>query len=193
VNRFTACASTVTRGLAVCGLVAAALTGCSAGQQAQTSAMEPAVNGTSATVKNIALRDVRIQAIQTTDALRPGKSVDLLFVAVNQSPDANDTLLNITSEVGQISTTGPKAIPAGGALVVGAPDSEKASPMGETGATGTTKSSVTLAKAISNGLTYDFTFHFEKAGDITVPVPITAGVNAPRLEQPGPAEQGGAH
>ena len=194
MNRFTARASTVTSGLAIGGLVAAAaLTGCSAGQQAQTAAMEPGVNGTSRTVKNIALRDVQIRAVQTTDALRPGRTVDLLFVAVNQSPDVNDTLLNVTSDVGQVSVTGPKAVPAAAVLIVGTPESEHASPMGESGSAGSTKASVTLTKGISNGLTYDFTFRFDKAGEITVPVPISAGVNAPRLEQAGPAESGGGH
>ncbi|HOW95840.1 MAG TPA: hypothetical protein PLF91_15300, partial [Mycolicibacterium fallax] len=33
--------------------------------------------------------------------------------------------------------------------------------------------------ALPNGLTYDFTFTFDKGGDVTVAVPISAG-NAPR-------------
>ena len=41
--------------------------------------------------------------------------------------------------------------------------------------------SVALTKPIRNGLTYNFTFTFEKAGQKTLAVPISAG-NAPRQE-----------
>jgi hypothetical protein len=34
---------------------------------------------------------------------------------------------------------------------------------------------VTLNKPITNGLTYNFTFTFDKAGQVTVAVPISAG------------------
>lgn len=34
---------------------------------------------------------------------------------------------------------------------------------------------VTLAEPITNGLTYDFTFTFEKAGRATIAVPVAAG------------------
>ena len=38
------------------------------------------------------------------------------------------------------------------------------------------KATVTLAKPISNGLNYNFTFTFEKAGQASVTVPISAGL-----------------
>ena len=41
--------------------------------------------------------------------------------------------------------------------------------------------SVALTKPIRNGLTYEFTFKFEKAGEKTLAVPISAG-DAPRQE-----------
>ena len=57
-----------TSALAACGLAAAlALSGCSAGQVAQTATQEPAVNGTLATVGPIALRNVHLRAAQSTD------------------------------------------------------------------------------------------------------------------------------
>ena len=43
-------------------LIAAALSGCGAGQISQTATQEPAVNGNQATINNVALRNVRIQA-----------------------------------------------------------------------------------------------------------------------------------
>ena len=56
---------------AICVLIAAAaLGGCSAGQQSQTATMEPAVNGSLATLNNIALRNIRIRAEH-----RPRRSV----------------------------------------------------------------------------------------------------------------------
>lgn len=67
-------------------LVATVLTGCGAGQISQMATQEPAINGNKVTFNNVALRDIRIQAVQTGDYLRPGKNVDLVLVAVNQSP-----------------------------------------------------------------------------------------------------------
>ena len=49
-------------------------------------------------VNNVALRNVHIQATQTGDFLRPGGTVDLVLVAVNQSPDIADKLVGITTE-----------------------------------------------------------------------------------------------
>ena len=85
--------------VAACGLI---LTGCGAGQISQTADQEAAVNGTSATFENIALRNVHLQALQTSDYLQPGRSVELMFVAANTSPDTNDKLLSITSDVGSV-------------------------------------------------------------------------------------------
>jgi copper(I)-binding protein len=183
VNRFDRTASTIGRALAISCLVAAAalLTGCSAGQLSQTSAMEPAVNGVSAAIGNIALRDIRIVADQTSDALRPPKTADLRFVAINQSPDATDMLIGISSDVATVALTANAAIPPAGTLIVGSPEAE-AKPLAAEGAS-TAKATVSLTKPISNGLTYDFTFRFAKAGQTTVAVPISAGINAPRMQQ----------
>ena len=64
--------------LAAGGLVVAvALTGCGSGQLSQTASQESAVDGSQAVINNVALRNVRIQAAQTGDFLRPGATVDL--------------------------------------------------------------------------------------------------------------------
>ena len=97
MNRPTNRLFAASAGLAACAL---SLTGCSSGQLSQTADQESAVNGTTATVKNIALRNVHIQAVQTSDYLQPGRSVELIFVAVNTSPDTNDRLVGISSDVG---------------------------------------------------------------------------------------------
>ena len=44
-----------------------------------------------------------------------------MFLAVNDSPDRNDRLVGITSDIGKVSMTGNKELPANGMLVIGAP------------------------------------------------------------------------
>jgi hypothetical protein len=177
--------SAVTVGLTVVGLVAA-LTGCSAGQLSQTANQEPAVNGTKVTFNNVALRDVRIQSAEIGDYLRPGRTVDLVLVAVNESPDIADRLVGISSDIGAVTVTGDARLPAGGTLFVGTPNGQNAKALDMVEAADTAKATVVLAKPITNGLTYNFTFDFEKAGRASIPVPISAPV-APGEQTPGPA------
>jgi copper(I)-binding protein len=166
--------------LAASGLaVAVVLSGCGAGQISQTATQEPAVNGTSANIGEVALRNIHLRATQTTDYIQPGREVELLFQASNNSPDVNDKLVSITSDVGTVSLTGDAALPAGGALVVGAPDGQT-TPLESVEPTGAVEAMVALTKPITNGLTYDFTFEFEKAGKGTVAVPISAGETSRR-------------
>jgi copper(I)-binding protein len=183
--------------LAACGLAAAvvvagALSGCGAGQVSQTATQEPAVNGTSADVGAVALRNVHMRAEQVTDYVQPGSEVELLFQASNTSPDVTDKLVGVTSEVGTVAITGDTTLPAGGVLTVGAPDGQ-ITPLESVEAAEAAEAKVTLSKPITNGLTYDFTFKFEKAGEVTVDVPISAG-EAPRREGAGEeATEAGGH
>lgn len=62
------------------------------------------------------LRDIRIQAVQTSDFIQPGKAVDLVLVAVNQSPDVSDRLVGITSDIGSVTVAGDARLPASGML-----------------------------------------------------------------------------
>ncbi len=170
----------VTSGLAACGLVAAmAFTGCGSGQISQMTTQEPAINGTNASVGAIMLRNVHLRAEQESDAVEPGTEVELLFVAANNSPDTEDKLVSVTSEVGEVSLTGDGTVPAGGVLIVGTPDGQDE--VTEVEAADVETAEVTLTKPISNGLLYPFTFTFEKAGEIKVDVPISAG-DAPRRD-----------
>ena len=93
-------------------LAAVALSGCGAGQLAQTTSQEPAINGNSVNVNKVAVRDIRIQAVQTGDAIQPGHNVDLVAVAVNQSPDTPDRLVGITSDIGTVTLSGDGRLPA---------------------------------------------------------------------------------
>jgi len=75
--------------------------------------------------------------------------------------------------------TGDGAIPAGGALVVGGVDRPADGQAEAMGSARPFAAEVTLSKPIANGLTYNFTFGFEKAGKVTVAVPISAGEPVP--------------
>jgi hypothetical protein len=191
VNLFPTRASAFGGGLVACVMIAATLTGCSAGQQSQTAIQESAVNGASGGVGTIALRDVRIRAQITGAALQPGKSVDLLFVAVNQSDTDNDRLVGITSDIGPVtlSPVNPE-IPAARTLIVGKPDGVEADAMAALSTAVKANATVKLTKPLANALTYNFVFTFERAGQVAIGVPVTAGDAAPRAEQPSPAGEG---
>lgn len=161
-------------------LVAALLTGCGAGQVSQMATQEPAINGNKVTINNVALRDIRIQAVQTSDFLEPGRTVDLVLVAINQSPDVADKLVGITSEIGTVTVSGDAGLPAGGMLFIGTPDGQKVAP-GPIDSSNAVKATVTLAKPISNGLSYKFTFDFERAGQASLMVPISAPITPPQI------------
>ncbi|HET9876507.1 MAG TPA: hypothetical protein VFQ37_12215 [Mycobacterium sp.] len=172
-----------TPGLMAAGLAAAAaLAGCGTGQVAQTTDQSSAVNGTEGVVGHLALRDVRMQAVQSGDSVQPGRTVDLVFVASNQSTDTDDELTGISTDIGKVSVAGSKQLPAGGMLIVSAPTGPgavSAATLKELrGAEDAdiATAAVTLDKPISNGLTYDFTFDFKEAGPISLAVPVSAGV-----------------
>lgn len=181
-----------TSALAACGLAAAvALSGCGAGQVSQMTTQEPAVNGTSVNVGQVSLRNIHLRAAQSTDYVQPGRDVELIFTAVNNSPDVNDKLAGVTSDVGSVSLSGDTSLPANGVLVVGRPDGQP-EPLENSGAAQPAQAKVALSKPITNGLTYSFTFDFEHAGKTTVTVPISAG-EAPRREAAAEAGDTGAH
>ncbi|MGD1241315.1 hypothetical protein [Mycobacterium seoulense] len=166
---------------ALVGLIAVVsvlLSGCGAGQVSQMAVQEPAINGNKVTFNNVALRNIRMQAAQTGDFLQPGRAVDLLLVAINQSPDTPDRLVSITSDVGTVTLSGDGRLPAGGMLFIGTPEGQKVPP-GPMGSNNSAKATVMLAKPISNGLLYNFTFTFEKAGQASVLVPVSAGLAQP--------------
>jgi hypothetical protein len=174
--------------LAAAGLIGAvALAGCSAGQVSQTAMQESAVDGNAAVINNVALRNVRIQALQTGDFLRAGATVDLTLVVVNQSPDAVDKLVGITTDIGNVTVTGNPTLPAGGVLFIGSPNGQNKKAVDAVEDADSVKATVALSKPITNGPNYNFTFDFEKAGSVTVAVPISAPEGPRNNEPPAPA------
>jgi copper(I)-binding protein len=175
----TARSSRVAR-LATGGLIGAvALAGCSAGQVSQTANQHSAVDGNQAVVKDIALRNVRIQAQQNSDFLRPGTTVDLVLVVINQSQDQADKLVGVSTDIGKVTVTGNATVPPGGSLFVGTPKGQNPKALDAVAAVEAVKATVALAKPITNGPNYNFTFDFEKAGSVSLAVPISAPDIAP--------------
>jgi copper(I)-binding protein len=158
---------------------AMALAGCGAGQVSQTASQESAVDGAHGGVKDVALRNVRIQAQQNSDYLRPGTTVDLVLVVVNQSPDTADKLVSVSSDIGKVTVTGDATLPAGGTLFVGAPKGPAQKAVDAVEPASNVKATVALDKPITNGPNYNFTFDFEKAGSVTLAVPISAPERPP--------------
>jgi hypothetical protein len=166
---------------------AGAIAGCSAGQVSQTAMQQSAVDGNQATTNNVALRNVHIQAVQTGDFLRPGATVDLVLVAVNQSPDLADKLVGITTDIGKVTVTGDPTLPASGVLFVGPQNGQSKKSVSAVENANSVRATIALSKPITNGPTYDFTFNFEKAGSVSLGVPLSAPESAPHHESPGPA------
>jgi copper(I)-binding protein len=161
--------------LAASGLISVvALGGCSAGQVSQTANQHSAVDGNQAVVKNIALRNVRIQAQQNTDFLRPGTTVDLVLVVINESQDQADKLVGVSTDIGKVTVTGNATLPPGGTLFVGSPKGQDPKALDAVEPTEAVKATVALAKPITNGPNYNFTFDFEKAGSVSLAVPVSA-------------------
>lgn len=171
------------------GLIGAVgIAGCGTGQLSQMTTQVPAVNGSYAVVENVALRNIHIQAAQTGDFLQPGQSVDLVLVATNQSPDSADKLVGVTTDIGTVTLSGDATLPPGGTLFVGAAEGQNTKDIKHVEAAKTAKATVALNKPISNGLTYNFTFNFEKAGSTSVGVPISAGPAPHNSEAAAPVE-----
>ncbi len=191
MNRIHPRASAVTAGLAACAL-AFGLTACGAGQVSQTATQAAAVNGVNAETGDVSLRNVHLRAPQSSDYVRPGSEVELLFVATNDSPDQPDKLVSIRSDIGSVSLRGDTAIAPTGVLVAGQPDGqtvalesvEPAEPLSTV---------VKLTKPITNGLTYPFTFTFQRSGEVSVSVPISAGEAPRRDDSGGESDHSGGH
>jgi copper(I)-binding protein len=166
---------------------AGAIAGCSAGQVAQTAMEQSAVDGAQAVINNVALRNIHIQALQTGDFLRPGTTVDLVLVAINQSPDVTDKLVGITTDIGKVTVTGDPTLHPSGVLFVGPQNGQSIKSDSAVENADSAKATIALTKPITNGPNYDFTFNFEKAGSVSVGVPISAPESAPHHESPGPA------
>jgi copper(I)-binding protein len=157
-----------------------ALSACSAGQVAQTAEQNRDKTGAQMTVGNLALRAVELP-YPTGGIYQSGAR---LLAAVASTSDTDDTLVSITGDafdsvdvVDPAATAAPKAgapldltVPANGTLYLG-------------NGTGPSVTLVGLSQDLGVGQYVKVTFTFERAGEVTVPVPVaTSARDLPRGE-----------
>jgi copper(I)-binding protein len=199
---------------------AVALAGCGAGQITQTDTQLASVDGASATVGQVAVRDTSIVFAESRNAAvhGTGGSAPLQGRIVNFGA-VEDKLAGASSPVAaSVQVSGSPVIASGRTLVItgqapaaaesSAPASASATPSGSAapsatpsatatseptataaatasaeplpaGTTSTTIVLTGLKQDIRPGLTYPVVFRFEKAGEVTVQVPV-ANSTAPR-------------
>ncbi|WP_196073228.1 copper chaperone PCu(A)C [Nakamurella alba] len=146
-----------------------AFTGCAAGQVSQTADQVAAIDGANGTVGQIGVRDVLFPETEP-GGYATGANVPLLLRVSNEGLAA-DTLTSVTSTVATSVTIGGTAtVPAQTLTTI-----DEQSPI--------TLTLEGLTAAIPYGFSVPVTFTFEKAGNVTVNVPI-----AIPAERTGPRE-----
>lgn len=191
------------RGLraALVGLAAAlALSGCGAGQVAQTSEQVSAVNGAGGETGPIALRDVVLAypGDEHVVGYEPGDDAPLLVTIVNSGDRADELVSVTTPAAGEVVIEGTTTIPGDGVVTSRhdagtagaahtAPSTHPAtpsaaaptSPAGRPLAIGGLRIVLTkLTGPIRPGLPTHVTFTFRHAGDVRLRVPIDAPAEA---------------
>ncbi len=168
-------------------------TACGAGQISQTANQEPAVNGNTANVGSMQLRNVQIiyPADKADEVFGNGGPFQVSFVISNIDPVENDRLLGIDApQGGSVTLAGNTEIPAGQALRAGKPIG-----LLEPEDIKTTDEQKRLTVVLSNagdsvapGLTTPLTFRFEKSGSITMNTPVDSGTYLIRQDKIRQAE-----
>ena len=177
---------------------ALALAGCGAGQITQTNTQVSGVNGGSATVGPIAIRDAEFEYSETETASVYTRGEDApLKMSISNVAGTDDKLVSASSPVARsVRISGEAVVTAGQTLVVeGAPAAPAATTGTATAAPVPTSAAaapdeeaggaqvvlVGVNQEIRPGLTYPVTLTFQKAGAVTVQVPV-ANPTAPRKE-----------
>ncbi|MBB5153932.1 copper chaperone PCu(A)C [Saccharopolyspora phatthalungensis] len=160
-----------------------ALAGCSAGQVTETDTQVAAVNGGSGDLKQIAIRNA-VFTFPTTDARYPaGSSAPVQLVISNEGPD--DKLVQVSSPYAASATLGGITdLPSRTALHAAG----QAAQVQQAETPADREVQITLngfKQDITPGVTIPVTFVFEKAGAVTVQVPVGPDHN-PRPEHGGP-------
>ncbi|HEX2298274.1 MAG TPA: hypothetical protein VHH34_07125 [Pseudonocardiaceae bacterium] len=153
----------------------------------QTDAQVAAIDGASADVQNIALRDVLISYPEHTKGSYPvGSDVPVQFTIVNQGPSA-DTLTSVTTPAARrVVVQGNTTLPA--EMSVASSGEAETAGSGEAGAHGAPSAGAEpvspldvgemrivltdTTRTLRPGQNIELTFVFQKAGTITLPVPM---------------------
>lgn len=190
-----------------------ALTGCSAGQMTETDTQVAAIDGGNGEVNGLAIRDATLTFPPKDSAYPAGSSAPLRLVLSNET-STNDRLVQVTSPYaasaqlgGKTDLPGRTSLHALGEPASGSQQSTGQQPGGQQstgqqpgqqpsgqnqpapgGAAGQPEVEITLnglTQEIRPGVTVPVTFVFEKAGPVTVQVPIGA--------DPSPRPEGEGH
>jgi hypothetical protein len=162
-------ASAIAGQVAVCLVVGLALTGCGAGQIAQTATQQAAVDGASGDAgDDIALRDVLMPPSPNPSGSYPvGSHVPVLATIINSGGEA-DELVAVTSPMaGQVQVSGTVRIPPRKNVVSDTDPSASQNPL----VAGKLQIVVVTAHVLRPGLDTPVTFQFRNSGQVTVPVP----------------------
>ncbi len=155
--------------LVLLGLLA--LTGCSAGAITQTSGQASGVNGVAGQTGNVVVRDATIEFTGELagDVYRQGRAAPLSMTLVNTGAIA-DRLVSVSSPVAaSAQVVGDAVLPGGSAVTVG--NNSGAASSALAGRTIAIRL-VGLNQPVRAGLTYPVTLRFERAGQLTVLVPV---------------------
>ncbi|WP_127781861.1 copper chaperone PCu(A)C [Rhodococcus sp. X156] len=173
------------------------LAGCGAGQVNTIGSQVAAVNGATARVGELTVLDATIAApVGEQYYYRSGESAPLLFTVANPSVQG-DKLVSVSSAAAQeVTLSGATDIGAGTNLVATAPNSSQPSAAAVAPGRSTDKEGQLTAtleglkQDVGPGPTVDVTFTFERAGQITLPVPMGAPATT---ERPTPKASTGEH
>jgi periplasmic copper chaperone A len=155
--------------VAVCLVAGLALTGCGAGQIAQTATQQAAVDGASGEAGDaIALRDVLIPTAPNPSGSYPaGSNVPVLATIANSGGEADELVAVTCPMAGRVRVSGTVRIPPHRNVVSATDPSAPRSPL----VAGKLEIVVVTAHVLRPGLATPMTFQFRKAGQVTLPVP----------------------
>ena len=171
---------------------AVVLTGCGAGQVAGTAQQVSNTTGGNAQLGPLALRTVAIafgEDVEGGAVYRRGDDAPLNMTVVNEAGEA-DRLVAVSTPIAEsVEITGTSDIPSGRSLVVGGDTQQQGagSPGGAPVTTPLPREAdeptasvvlVGLREDIRSGISYPVTFSFERAGDVTVSVPVDSSAEA---------------
>lgn len=145
-------------GLAVAVLGVGVLTGCAAGQIAQTADQIANLDGAQGTVGQVGVMNALLATPDGTDY--PKGSEAPLKLWVSNDSETPDTLTGITTDAGTVTISGTATVPAGSVIQIG-------------GSGATITATVTdLTRALHYGISVPMTFSFAHAGELQLNVPI---------------------
>jgi copper(I)-binding protein len=162
---------------------------CAAGQHAQTAYENPTVDAAAASIGNIQLRGIAIDAPTGTTSYQAGSDASLTLVMVNDGRRA-DQLTSITSPAftswsaapsqGPVSLSSAAVnVPPGTRVGFGTPEATDVLTL------------VNLKQSIFPGTNVALTFSFQNAGTVTVSVPVAVSTAPSSSFVPGPTAASG--